>query len=206
MDVPPEIAFRNVEATDDIKQGILDGIDKLEEVYPGLVACRVMVEDLTPARHSGNEYKIRLELSIPNKTVMVEKDHTESSDPVDLHQLLREAFNIGRKRLKKVKDQRRGNGKEYDLPPHGRVTRLLTDEHGVRYGFLMDREGTQVYFHENALVDELEYEDLEVGDEVRFTAAKGDHGPQASSVAPLDPHKVGPTVERTIPLETVHEA
>lgn len=205
MDVPPEIAFRNVEATEELKQEILDGIDKLEEVYSGLVACRVMVEDTTPARQSGNEYKVRLEMSIPSKTVMVEKDHTESSDPVDAHQMLREAFGVGRKRLKKMKEVRRGHVKDHRLPPHGRVTRLLTDETGVRYGFLMDREGTQVYFHENALADDLDYGDLEVGDEVRFAAAAGDDGPQASTVSRLDPKEVGPTDEKDIPMESVHE-
>lgn len=205
MDVPPEIAFRNVEPTEELKQGILDGIDKLEEVYDRLVACRVMVEDTTPARHSGNEYKVRLEMSIPNKTVMVEKDHTESEDHVDVHQMLREAFNVGRKRLKKMKDVRRDHGRNHDLPPHGRIARLLTDETGVRYGFLLDREGTQIYFHENALADDLDYDDLEVGDEVRFAAAAGDEGPQASTVARLAPQDVGPTDERSIPLESVHE-
>lgn len=204
MQVPPEIAFRNVEATEDLKQEILDGIDKLEEVYDGLVACRIMVEDTTPARHSGNEYRVRLEMSIPSKTVMVEKDHTESSQPMDAHQMLREAFAVGRKRLQKAKERQRGHVKTHELPPHGRVTRLLVDDTGVRYGFLMDREGKQIYFHENALADNLDYDELEVGTEVRFAAAAGDDGPQASTVARLSPKKVGPSDEKDIPMESVH--
>ena len=205
MDVPPEIAFRNVEATEELKERILEGIDKLEEVYPGLVACRVMVEDTTPGRRSGNEYNVRLELSIPNKTIMVEQDQDPSSDNADVHQMLREAFSVGRKRLLKVKDMQRGHVKDHHLPPHGRVTRLLVDDTGVRYGFLVDREGTQIYFHENALADDLDYDELEVGDEVRFAAAGGDKGPQASTVARLSPGSVGPTERKEIPMEEVHE-
>ena len=33
MDVPPELAFRNVEPTDTLKEHILRGIDGLEKVY-----------------------------------------------------------------------------------------------------------------------------------------------------------------------------
>lgn len=199
MQVPPEIAFRDVEPSDNLKERILDGIDKLEKVYPNLVSCRTTVTDTTPDRHSGNTYRVRLEIGIPSRTIIVDERDPEATDHRTVTQTIREAFQIGRKRLMKAKELQRGEVKMHDLPPHGRVTRLLTDDTGVRYGFLTSRDGRQVYFHEEALVD-LEYGDLEVGDEVRFAAAEGDDGLQASTVAPLDPDLVGPNQERSIPL------
>src|SRR5690606_14518843 len=74
MQVPPEIAFRDIEPTDELKALILDGIDKLETVYPNLISCRAVVTDTTPGRNSGNNYRVRLEISIPHKTVMVDED------------------------------------------------------------------------------------------------------------------------------------
>lgn len=204
MDVPPEIAFRGVEPTDRLKALILDGIDALEEVHPRVVSCRTMVADDTPDRHSGNNYRVRLDIGIPHKNVIVDET-PDGGEPRPLDQVIRDAFKIGRKRLQKEKDLQRGDVKSHDLPPHGRVVRLLTDDTGVRYGFLESRDGQQVYFQEAALVD-VDYDELEVGDEVRYAAAEGSDGPQASTVAPIDPRKIGRSNERSIPLREEPEA
>ncbi|TVP58997.1 MAG: HPF/RaiA family ribosome-associated protein [Gemmatimonadales bacterium] len=202
MDVPPEIAFRGVEPTDSLKELILDGIDGLEKVYPRLVSCRTMIADDTPDRRTGNSYRVRLEIGIPGKSLVVDESPTGGGDPRPLGQTVKDAFKTGSKLLKKEKEMQRGGmTKSQDLPPHGRVVRLLIDDEGVRYGFLESREGRQIYFHEQALVD-LDYDDLEIGSEVRYAAAEGDEGPQASTVAALDPRRIGPTEERGIPLRT----
>ena len=206
MEIQPEVAFREVPRTDELENEIVEGIERLEEVYPQLVTCRVMVEDETPGRESGNEYRVRLEMSIPNKNVVVDQDHTEAGEFREVDQMIREAFEVGRKRLRKIKELQRRDVKTQELPPHGRIVRLLTDDTGARYGFLMDRDGREIYFHENALSDDLSWDELEIGDEVRFAAAEGDEGPQASTVAPLDPQAVGPTTGKSVPLGGTHEA
>jgi cold shock CspA family protein len=199
MDVPPEIAFRGLEPTDDLKALILEGMDDLEKVYPRLVSCRAMVADTTPDRHSGHTYRARLEIGIPGKALVVDEKPPPGVEPRRVEQTVRDAFKVGRRLLQKEKDRQRGAVKRHDLPPHGRVVRLLTDPTGVRYGFLESREGTQVYFQETALVD-MAYDELEVGAEVRYTAAEGHDGPQASTVAPLDLRNISSAEKRSIPL------
>lgn len=199
MDVPPEIAFRGLDPTDDLKDLILEGIDDLEDVYPRLVSCRTMVADTTPDRNSSHNYRARLEIGIPGKTVVVAETPPPGGEPRAVDQTIKDAFKVGRKLLQKEKDRQRGAVKTHDLPPHGRIVRLLTDSTGVRYGFLESREGRQIYFQESALVD-LSYDDLDVGTEVRYAAAEGRDGPQASTVAALDPRRVGPAGDRSIPL------
>lgn len=199
MQVPPEMAFRGVQPTDDLKALILEGIEKLEAVHPRLITCRTMVDDVTPERRSGNNYRVRLEISIPHKTVIVDQSHPDGAEHHDVAQTIREAFSVARERLKKVKAVQRGDVKTHDLPPHGRIVRLLSEDGGVRYGFLESRDGRQIYFSEDALVD-LDYDELEVGDEVRYTSAEGGDGPRASTVARLRPDAVGRTQQRSIPL------
>ncbi len=199
MDVPPEIAFRGMEPADTLKELILTGIDDLEEVYPRLVSCRVMVSDTTPSRQSGNSYRARLDIGIPGKTVVVDETAPTDGEPRAVDQTISDAFKIGRRLLQKEKDRQQGAVKSHDLPPHGRVVRLLTDPTGVRYGFLESRDGRHIYFQEGALVD-VDYDDLDVGAEVRYAEAEGDKGPQASTVARLDPGTIGPSQEQSIPL------
>ena len=205
MEVQPEIAFRNIEPTDELKNRIFAGIDKLEEVYDGIITCRVMVEETNPGRKAGKLNHVRLDISIPNHDVVINRNPPEHPASQDLPQALNEAFDKARRKLKKVKQQQRSNGPAQgrDLPPHGRVIKLLTDETGVRYGFLMSRDGRQIYFHENALAD-LDYDDLEVGTEVGYAERKGDEGPQASTVSRIDPQDVGTRQEEEIPLQTPH--
>lgn len=199
MDVPPEIAFLGMEPEDTLKELILSGIDDLEKVYPRLVSCRVMVSDTTPARQNDNSFRARLDIGIPGKTVVVDETPPSDGEPRAVDQTISDAFDIGRRLLQKEKDRQQDAVKSHELPPHGRVVRLLTDPTGVRYGFLESREGRQIYFQEPALVD-VDYDDLEVGAEVRFAASEGDKGLQASTVSLLDPANIGPSQERSIPL------
>lgn len=202
MDVPPEIAFRNVEATEELKSRILDGISDLEEVHDRVVSCRVMVEETNPGRSAGRLNHVRIEVSVPHHQVVVNRNPPEHPATQDLRQAINEAFQKARRKLREVKEKQRGHVKVRDLPPHGRVVRLLTDETGVRFGFLHSRDGREIYFHENALVD-LDYDDLEVGTEVRFAEEQGNEGPQASTVAPLNRDHVGPAQEEEVPLREV---
>ena len=206
MDVQPELAFRNVEPTDELKERILNGIDKLEEVYDHIITCRVMVEETNPGRKAGKLNHVRLDISVPNHDVIINRNPPEHPASQDLPQAVNEAFDKAWRKLRELKKQQRSNGAAQgrDLPPHGRVVRLLTDDTGVRYGFLMSRDGREIYFHENALSNDLDYDDLEVGTEVRFAERTGDEGPQASTVAPLDTGDVGPHQEEEVPLQTPH--
>ena len=201
MDVPPEIAFRHVEPTDELKARILSGIEDLEEVHGHIISCRVMVEETNPGRKAGKLNHIHLDISVPNHDVVINRDPPKHPASQDLPQAVNEAFKKARRKLKEVRQRQRGKVKTHDLPPHGRVTRLLRDDTGEAYGFLVSRDGREVYFHENALVD-LEWSDLSVGDEVRYAAAEGDQGPQASTVAPLDDDAVGPVQEEEVPLSS----
>lgn len=204
MDVQPELAFRNVEATDELKDRILAGIDKLEEVYDHIITCRVMVEETNPGRKAGKLNHVRLDISVPNHEVVINRNPPVHPASQDLPQAVNEAFDKAWRKLRELKRQQRGNGHGRaadELPPHGRVVRLLVDDTGTRYGFLMSRDGRQVYFHENAVAD-MDYDDLEVGDEVRYAERQGDEGPQASTVSPLKESAVGPRQEEEVPLQS----
>lgn len=201
MQVPPEIAFRNLEPTDDLKELILEGIEDLEKLYPDLISCRTVVTDDTPGQERGKNIRVRIELSIPGHRLVVEEDNNHPEVDRGVSRTLRDALKTAEKRLKQAKAQQRGDVKVHGLPPHGRVVRLLTDDKGVRYGFIEARDGSQIYFHEDALVD-LSYEELDVGQEVRIAVAGGDKGPQASTVARLKDSDIGPQQEESVPLRS----
>ena len=57
------------------------------------------------------------------------------------------------------------------------------------YGRIQASDGRDIYFHRNSLV-RGEYDDLEVGSEVRFVEEAGEQGPQASTVHVVGKHHI----------------
>lgn len=196
MQVPPEIAFRKIDATQLLKDAIDAGIESLEEVYDRIISCRVMVEETNSGRKSGKLNHVRVDLTVPGGEVVVNQNPPKDPEVQDLHSAVDEAFEIARRRLREYARKQRGDVKVRNLPPHGRVVTLVDDE-SPRYGFLITEEGREVYFHENAVVNGG-YDALDVGDEVCYHEQAGDKGPQASSVNPLRIDEI--PVKKDVPL------
>lgn len=183
MDVPPEIAFRNVEPTEALRSLIDEGIESLEKVHPRLTSCRVMVEEM-----SRGFPHVRLDIGVPGGELVVNWEMSPNDPNRDVGQAVREAFDVARRQIRERR-KRRTDVKRREVPPHGRVVRLVLDAPGDRYGFLLSGDGTQIYFHENAVRD-ASFDDLSEGMEVRFVEARGKEGPQATVVAPLTAREI----------------
>ncbi len=177
MDVPPEIAFRNVEATAVVESKIMEGLDQLEKVYDRLVSVRIMVEDPNPGRESGHLYQVRIEMGVPGKEIVVRRKPPQNPQET-LVQAIGEAFMIARRRLRKFSEQQRGDVKTHVGPPLGRVLELTPAED---HGFIESDDGREVYFHRNSIING-DLEDLSIGAVVRFAEEEGEKGPQASTV------------------------
>lgn len=107
MDVPPEVAFRNVERNEAVDEKIVEGIEKLEKVHPRLTSCRIAVEDPNPGRESGRLYRIRIDLGVPGGEVVVTRDPPRRPDE-DLLQAVGDAFDTARRRLRKHVEKNMG--------------------------------------------------------------------------------------------------
>jgi cold shock CspA family protein len=74
----------------------------------------------------------------------------------------------------------------HETPPHG-VIASLDPERG--HGFIAASDGREIYFHRNSVAGG-KFDDLKVGQEVRFSEAVGDEGSQATSVRLVGKHHV----------------
>jgi ribosome-associated translation inhibitor RaiA len=181
MEIPPEIAYRNVEPSEVIEEKVKAGIARLEEVYPRIISCRVMVEVPNPRHQKGNLYRVRLDVTVPGKEIVISRHPPEHRSNEEVGQAIGEAFDLARRRLRKYSERRRGEVKNSEAAPQGRVLHIF---HGEGYGFLLSPDGRQIYFHENSVL-KGGFGGLDVGSVVRFVEASGEEGPQASAVVPL---------------------
>lgn len=204
MQVPPEIAFRNIQPSDELKSRILEGIASLEEVYDRITSCRVMVEESNPGRRAGKLNHVRIDIIVPRGELVINRNPPAHPGSHDLPLAIGEAFDKARRQLLELKRIQRGDVKTPGLPPHGRIVRLMANGAAGRYGFLQTRDGRELYFHENAVIG-MSYDNLDEGTEVYFAEGEGQEGPHASTVSPIERHEVGPKREQEIPLKAPPE-
>jgi len=185
--MPPwlQITFRNIDASPSVEARIRERARELEQFFDRIVSCRVVIEAPNRRRH-GDLFHVRVDLKIPGKEIVVKRDPPEHHAHEDIYVAVRDCFDAVRRQLEDYVRRRRGDVKAHEVPAHGRVARLIAEED---YGFISAVDGTEVYFHRNAVANHG-FEKLAVGDEVRFSLhpTEGEKGPQASAVVSIGKH------------------
>ena len=162
---------------------------KLEQFFDRIVSCRVVIE-APKRRHHGDLYHVRVDLKVPGKEIVVKRDPPEHHAHEDIYVAIRDCFDAVRRQLEDHVRHRRGDVKAHDVPAHGKIASLFAERD---YGFIDASDGTEVYFHRNAVANGG-FEKLVVGGEVRFSLhpTEGEKGPQASAVVPVGKHHLAP--------------
>jgi cold shock CspA family protein/ribosome-associated translation inhibitor RaiA len=178
---PTRISFKGMDPSPAVEAEIKSKLGTLERFFDRVIGCDVVIE--APPHHSrkGHPFGVRLEISVPGgPPVVVSHPHHDRADHDDAHVAIRDAFNAAKRQLQDRARKQRGEVKLHEGPPLGRIWHLVPTQ---RYGFILAADGSEIYFHENALVG-ADYDQLEVGDEVSFVVhdKEGDKGPQASTV------------------------
>lgn len=190
MQVPLQITFRNIETSPAVEARVRERVEELERFHGRIISCRVVIEAPSQRRHEGGLYHVRVDLKIPGREIVVKRDPPEHHAHEDIYVAVRDCFDAVRRQLEDHARRGRGDVKTHEVPGHGRVASLVAEQD---YGFIAASDGTEVYFHRNA-VSHQGFDKLVVGEEVRFTAhpGEGEKGPQASTVAPIGKHHLPP--------------
>lgn len=186
MDIPLEIAFKNIEKSDFIDGLIRNRVDRLETFHDHIVSCRVVVETPFRAPEGGKPpLGIAVEVTVPGSKMLVAKEQQHRHDAkADHAAIVNRAFERIERQLGEHRDIRAGDVKTSEAAGQtGRVARLFPDQD---YGFVEIAGSGDLYFTRNAVLG-ADYDDLQEGSMVRVTVAttEGPMGPQASSVRPL---------------------
>jgi cold shock CspA family protein len=180
MQLPLQITFRGMEASDGIMARIRRRVEELDRFYGRITACRVVVESAHRHHRKGRICHIRVDLAVPGGEIVVKRDPPEHHAHEDMNVAIRDAFDAARRQLEDHVRRLRGAVKAHDLPDHGKVSRLFSD-HG--YGFIAAADGQEIYMHRNSVLNGG-FDRLHVDDEVIYVVHpdEGEKGPQASSV------------------------
>jgi sigma 54 modulation/S30EA-like ribosomal protein len=103
MRQPLTITFPRKKADPLIEAEIRKRADKLDAICPGIISCHVVAD--IPHRHHqrGNHFRVRIDIKIRREEIAVARDGSQK----DLKLVLRQAFDVARRRLKEHVNQRR---------------------------------------------------------------------------------------------------
>ena len=108
MQTDLQITVRDMEHSPALEERIREKVQKLEQVYPRIMGCRVVLEAPHRHKHQGKQFIVRLDVTVPGKVVVVSHDHHE-----DAYVALRDAFNAARRQLEEHARIQRGDVKKH---------------------------------------------------------------------------------------------
>jgi len=186
MRQPLEITFRDMPHSDAVEAKIREKAAKLDEFYEHIMACHVVIEAPHGHHHQGNLFHVRIDLTVPNGEIVINRDPKEHHAHEDAYVAIRDAFNAARRKLQDFARKQRGDVKTHEAPPHGTVSEIIPSQD---FGKIQTADGREVYFHRNSFLDG-DFDALDIGDKVRFVEEAGEKGPQASTVHLIGKHNI----------------
>jgi cold shock CspA family protein len=182
MKTPLQLRWHNVDPSDALASQVREETERLGKFWDRITGCAVTLE--APSRHhrhSGSQYRVRIELSAPGGRIVVGRDPRRSRLHGDLYAAVKAAFREARRQIED-RVRRLDRRVKLHLPPaEAKVARLFRED---GYGFLRTPDGRDVYFHQRSVLRGA-FPQLRVGSLVRFAEEQGDEGPQASTVEPV---------------------
>jgi len=186
MKQPLQINFRDIPQSDAIEANVREKADNLDKFYDQIMTCSVMIEAPHGHHHKGNLYHVRIDLTVPNGEIVINRNPKDHHAHEDVYVAIRDAFDAARRKLQDYARKQRGDVKSHEDPPHGTVSELVPYED---FGRIQTSDKREIYFHRNSLIDG-DFDALEIGDKVRFVEEAGDDGPQASTVHLIGKHNI----------------
>lgn len=186
MQVPLEITWRDMESSPALEAVIRKHAAKLERFHERITSCRVIIRQHAKHKHHGKLYEVHVDITVPGAELAVSREPGKNHAHEDANVAVRDAFRAAVRRLEDTVRRQRGDVKTHETPPHGRIASLFPDRD---YGEIESADGRSIYFHRNSVVNE-DFDQLEIGMEVRFAEEMGDEGPQASTVTVVGKHHV----------------
>ena len=184
MQLEPQIIFRNIAPSEAIEANVRKHIAKLDRFHERIMGCRVVIEAPHRHQHHGKLYHLRIDMTEPGGEVVVNHNPPEDQSHEDIYVAIRDAFDAAKRQLQDYVRRQRCDIKTHEVPPHGQIASLFPDE---GYGFIETPDGYEIYFHRNSVLDG-DFDQLEVGQEVRFAEEEGEQGRQASTVRVIGKH------------------
>jgi ribosomal subunit interface protein len=109
MNKPLQVLFKGVDRSDAVEAHVRQKVAKLEHFHPQITGCRVTIALPHNHHQQGKHFDVRVELSVPGKEILVNREHGNE----DMYMALRDAFDAARRQLDDHLRAQRGEVKHH---------------------------------------------------------------------------------------------
>jgi ribosomal subunit interface protein len=187
METSVEITWHNIEPLPQVAKRIDQRIRRLEKFFDRITRCHVVVEAPHQRHQQGNEYEVRLDVTIPGGELSINRKPGDIHAHTDVLVAIRDAFDAMERKLRRWKDEHTGRPESHTAPLQGRITEI---NQNAGSGQIATTDGRLVYFHRNSVVG-ADFDALSEGDTVELVVDRGQDavGAHASTVRPIGPQR-----------------
>jgi len=109
MQIPLQVTFREMDPSPAVDERVREKAAWLEQFCDDVTACHVVVEERHRHQHQGRLFHVRIDLTVPNKVLIVNRDPPEHQAHEDVYVAIRDAFDAARRQLEDYVRERRGD-------------------------------------------------------------------------------------------------
>ncbi|OGT45842.1 MAG: ribosomal subunit interface protein [Gammaproteobacteria bacterium RIFCSPHIGHO2_12_FULL_41_20] len=147
--------------------------EKLNRYFDRITQCHVVIEVVQKHQHQGKLFNVRIDLLVPGKELVA--NHKCNTD---VYVAIRDAFNAIQRQLESYARKLHGRVKKHEEYMHGTIIKLFSEE---GYGFIQGMNGDEYYFGMTNIAHPT-FDQLIIGDTVRFIAETSNEGCQARRI------------------------
>ena len=74
MQVPLQITFRHMDSSEALAARIRERATELDRFFDRIISCRVAVEQQSARHQQGNLFRVRVDLNVPGREIVVGRD------------------------------------------------------------------------------------------------------------------------------------
>jgi len=108
MKLPLQLTLRDIPHSEAVETAVREKAAKLDLLYPHIMRCQVVIELAGKHKHQGKEFGVRIDLSVPGREIVVNREHGE-----DVYVVLRDAFDAAKRQLEDFAQKQRGEVKHH---------------------------------------------------------------------------------------------
>ena len=112
MQLPLQITFENIQKSDAVARKVCARAQKLERFFDSILSCRVAIGKPHRHRAAGNQYHVRIEVTVPGNTLVANRTPDEHHAYADVHVAIGDAFDAMRRQLEDYARELRGSLKK----------------------------------------------------------------------------------------------
>jgi len=100
MNYPLTVTFHNTRRSIRVEEEVAEFAERLDKFHDRIQSCEVVIDKPHRQHNKGNEFHVRILLSVPGQKLVVSSPTPKHGDHTSLHTAMRDAFEAAQRKLR----------------------------------------------------------------------------------------------------------